>query len=151
MVNEAPSTPPAVAPFRPERPVEFEVVNKQPAAPVSDDKKVHALYDDAPPASVNTTSADNSAQRLPPAEHQARVEERLSRMRDLTLRLRSPNGINDLEREPAYIRKRVTLTEGPRSTDSSVSRYTLSEDQDESGERRVELKKNNPFLHDNVD
>ncbi|MBK6543610.1 MAG: hypothetical protein IPG10_20610 [Flavobacteriales bacterium] len=98
---------------------------------MSDDKKVHALYDDAASASVNTTSADNSAQRLPPAEHQARVE-RLSRMRGLPLRLRSPNGINDLEREPACIRKRVTLTRD-HGTDSGVSRYTLSEDQDESG------------------
>ena len=151
VVNETPAPPPAAAPFRPERPVELEVVNRPPTVPVSDDKKVHSLYDDAPPAAVNTTNADGSAQRIPPAEHQARVEERLSRMRDLTLRLRSPNGINDLEREPAYIRKRVILTEGPRSTDSSVSRYTLSEDQDESGERRVELKRNNPFLHDNVD
>ena len=89
--------------------------------------------------------------RLNPAEHQARVEERLMRMREMTMRLRSPNGINDMEREPAYVRKRIALSEGPRSTDSNVSRYTLTEDQDENGERRVELKRNNPFLHDNVD
>lgn len=104
----------------------------------------------APPTAATTVNEPAQA-RLNPAEHQARVEERLMRMREMTMRLRSPNGINDMEREPAYVRKRIALSEGPRSTDSNVSRYTLTEDQDENGERRVELKRNNPFLHDNVD
>ena len=72
-------------------------------------------------------------------------------MRELSLRLRSPNGISDMEREPAYKRKNIVLTVGPHSADSTVSRYTLTENQDENGERNVELRRNNPFLHDNVD
>ncbi len=106
-----------------------------------------------PPVSrpMLSAPAEPSVQRLQPLEHQARVEERLGRMREITMRLRAPNGINEMEREPAYVRKRISLSEGPRSTDSNVSRYTLTEDQDENGQRRVELKRNNPFLHDNVD
>ncbi len=65
--------------------------------------------------------------------------------------MRTPNGLSDLEREPAYKRKNISLNETTQSTDSNVSRYTLSEETDENGERRVELKRNNPYLHDNVD
>ncbi|MCC6399825.1 MAG: cell division protein FtsZ [Flavobacteriales bacterium] len=135
-----------------ERTVELEVT------PPAEGKVRFDLYE-APATPMSTTDPPTAATtvnepaqaRLDPAEHQARVEERLMRMREMTMRLRSPNGINDMEREPAYVRKRIALSEGPRSTDSHVSRYTLTEDQDENGERRVELKRNNPFLHDNVD
>jgi cell division protein FtsZ len=72
-------------------------------------------------------------------------------MREMSLRLRSPNGVSDMEREPAFRRKNITLGDVPHSAESSVSRYTLNEETDENGERRVELRRNNPFLHDNVD
>lgn len=89
--------------------------------------------------------------RLSPAEHQARVEQRVATVRELNLRLRTPNGLTDLEREPAYKRRNIQLTDSTHSTDSNISRYSLSEETDENGERRVELKRNNPYLHDNVD
>jgi cell division protein FtsZ len=72
-------------------------------------------------------------------------------MREMSMRLRTPNGLADMEREPAYKRRNVMLEEGPHSTDSNVSRYTLNEGSDENGQRQVELRRNNPFLHDNVD
>jgi len=86
-----------------------------------------------------------------PLEYQTRVEDRLARMRELSLKLRTPNGLSDLEREPAYKRKNVALSDAVPSSESNISRYSLSEETDENGERRVELKRNNPFLHDNVD
>ncbi|HEY0978232.1 MAG TPA: cell division protein FtsZ [Flavobacteriales bacterium] len=108
---------------------------------------------DQAPAIEAVTKAEfqGDVQRATPLEHQARVDERLARMREMSLRLRTPNGLADLEREPAFKRKNVPLGDGPRSTDSNVSRYTLSEGVDENGERRMELKRNNPYLHDNVD
>ena len=45
----------------------------------------------------------------------------------------------------------MVLSDVPNSADSTMSRYTLNEETDENGERRVELRRNNPFLHDNVD
>jgi cell division protein FtsZ len=56
-----------------------------------------------------------------------------------------------MEREPAYKRKNIQLSDAQHSADSTVSRYTLSEETDENGERRVEIKRNNSYLHDNVD
>jgi cell division protein FtsZ len=89
--------------------------------------------------------------RLTPNEHQQRVEERMARMREMNMRMRSPNAVAEYEREPAYVRKKVQINDAPHSTDSNISRYTLSEGTDENGERRVELKRNNPYLHDKVD
>jgi cell division protein FtsZ len=68
-----------------------------------------------------------------------------------TRRFKSPGGIADLENEPAYKRRNVVLDDVAPSTATSVSRFALSEEVDEHGDRRVELRSDNPFLHDNVD
>ncbi|MBK9196002.1 MAG: cell division protein FtsZ [Flavobacteriales bacterium] len=153
----APEPAPAPAP-KVEEPLtqstfEFEITNEQrtvaPLPAPAPEKIVHQLTPD--PVQNQQPSEPVRNDRIAPAEHQMRVEDRIAKMRELTLKLRSPNGLADLEREPAYKRKNLTLTDGPRSTESNVSRYTLSEGTDENGERRTEIKKNNPFLHDNVD
>lgn len=137
-----PSTPP---------PAPVTVVPMMPATPPTTEKIVHTLDPEPRPAATAPRAPEQRNDRMAPAEHQIRVEDRIAKMRELTLKLRSPNGLADLEREPAYKRKNLTLTDGPRSTDSNVSRYTLSQETDENGEQRTELKRNNPFLHDNVD
>ncbi|MCB0764262.1 MAG: hypothetical protein KDB84_06130, partial [Flavobacteriales bacterium] len=116
--------------------------------------KRHTLYDDDVPASAGGQEVPRTQvqeARLSPGEHQSRVEQRVAQVRELNMRLRTPSGLNDLEREPAYKRKNIQLNDATPSTDSNVSRYTLNEEVDEHGERRVELKRNNPYLHDNVD
>ena len=90
-------------------------------------------------------------ERKVPEDHQVRVTDRLTTIRENSLKLRTPGGLSELEMEPAYKRKKVDLTSVPHSSESEVSRYTLSEEEDENGDRTVELKRNNPFLHDNVD
>ncbi len=116
------------------------------------EKVVLDLYDSTDQdATQPTSTSEVSEARLSMPEHQARVEERQARMRDLATRLRTTNGLADLEREPAYKRKNVQINDGPHSSDSNVSRYSLNEEVDETGERRVELRRNNPYLHDNVD
>jgi cell division protein FtsZ len=151
----APEPPPAPKVEEPltQSTFEFEITNEQrtvaPPPTPAPEKIVHQLTPD--PVQNHQPSEPVRNDRMAPAEHQMRVEDRIAKMRELTLKLRSPNGLADLEREPAYKRKNLTLTDGPRSTESNVSRYTLSEETDENGERRTEIKKNNPFLHDNVD
>jgi cell division protein FtsZ len=81
----------------------------------------------------------------------ARNKERELRIREFTQKLKSPSGLNDLESEPAYMRRRVALDNVKSSGESSVSRFALNESIDENGEKKVELRDNNPFLHDNVD
>ena len=67
------------------------------------------------------------------------------------MRRKSPAAVDEYEREPDYVRKKVQVNDAPQGTDSNISRYSLSEGTDENGERRVELKRNNPYLHDKVD
>lgn len=148
VTNTVPRTP-AVPSTPPPAPV--TVVPMTPAPPPATEKIVHTLEPEPRPAAVAPSAPEQRTDRFAPAEHQMRVEDRIAKMRELTLKLRSPNGLADLEREPAYKRKNLTLTDGPRSTDSNVSRYTLSQETDENGEQRTEIKRNNPFLHDNVD
>jgi cell division protein FtsZ len=71
--------------------------------------------------------------------------ERKQRLNNFSWKL--GKNINDLEATPAYIRKNVQLDNLSHSSESQVSRYTLSEGED----KKVEIKPNNSFLHDNVD
>lgn len=84
-------------------------------------------------------------------ERSKRTFDRISRLKDLSRILRTPSGIQDLENEPAYKRKKIRLEDTPHSSDSQVSRYTLTETENENGERKTEIRSNNSFLHDNVD
>jgi cell division protein FtsZ len=79
-----------------------------------------------------------------------RNKEREMRIREFTVKLKTPNGLSELENEPAYARKKITLENAAHSGESNISRYALNESVDEAGQRKVELREN-PFLHDNVD
>ena len=56
----------------------------------------------------------------------------------------SPSHIDEIERQPAYKRMGVDLN-APKA-DSNISRTSVNIDDD-----GVELRRNNFFLHDNVD
>lgn len=80
-------------------------------------------------------------------------QERLFKIRQFNQKLKTPGGIAEMEKEPAYMRKNINLTTPPHSSETNVSRFTLTEtdEEGENGEKKYELKKNNPYLHDNVD
>lgn len=80
-------------------------------------------------------------------EQLKRSQDRIMKLKALSLKIKSPGGINDLEKEPAYKRRNITLEDTPHSSESNVSRFTLSEDDN----NKTSLKQNNSFLHDNVD
>ncbi len=80
----------------------------------------------------------------------SRNKEREMRIREFTIKLKTPSGLSELENEPAYARKKISLDSAPHSSESTVSRFSLNESTDENGNKRAELG-NNPFLHDNVD
>lgn len=86
-----------------------------------------------------------------PEEQQARSSDRIGKLKELSMRLRTPSGIADMENEPAYKRRQVELDDVEHSSDSQASRYTLREDTGVDGENRTTLNDNNSFLHDNVD
>lgn len=75
------------------------------------------------------------------------AQERIRKLKDITLKMKSPEGLAALEKQTAFERKNIVLENKMPSTESSVSRYTLSEGDD----KKIEIRPNNSFLHDNVD
>ncbi|MBI2269464.1 MAG: cell division protein FtsZ [Bacteroidetes bacterium] len=105
------------------------VVSETPAQPVSEPKELSA------------------EEKLQQEEQKKKAQERILKLKELSFKLKTPTGISDMENEPAYKRKNVDLESTPHSSESQVSRYTLSEGED----KKIEIKPNNSFLHDNVD
>ncbi len=86
-------------------------------------------------------------QKLEREERIRMAQERIKKLKDITFKLKSSEGLNELEKEPSFVRQNIKLDNVNYSTESNVSRYTLSEGE----EKRMEIKPNNSFLHDNVD
>ncbi len=78
---------------------------------------------------------------------QQQIREREERLKSLSIQLKTPEGLADLEKQPAYVRRKVHLNPVPPSNESQVSRFTLNE----TGDKKTQIKSNNSFLHDNVD
>jgi cell division protein FtsZ len=72
-------------------------------------------------------------------------EERKRKLAQLSMLKSTP--VAEQEKIPAYKRRNVQLSEPNYSSESQVSRYTLSED----GKKNAIIKSDNSFLHDNVD
>lgn len=107
----------------------------EPRASTSEEKGdhvVHDLYDSEPEDSTD--------------EQLRKSRERIMKLKSLSYRIGNAN-ISDMEKEPAYKRRNIKLDSVPHSSESSVSRYTLSNEEEKKGE----LRQNNSFLHDNVD
>ncbi len=66
--------------------------------------------------------------------------------------LNSSEELEQMEKVPAYVRKGVRFKPVPHSSEEAdVSKYTLSDDNEEESNQTEIKKKNNSFLHDNVD
>lgn len=102
------------------------------------------------PAAITPQSAPRNVEpdsvQLDEFDLKRKAMEREQRLRDLSLKLKTPEGLSDLEDVPAYLRRNVSLSKVPSSSESHVSRYTLID-----GEGKTQIKSNNSFLHDNVD
>lgn len=88
-----------------------------------------------------------AAKKAEQEEIQRRANERIQKLREISLKLKSPGVLNEMENEPAYKRRNVSLDNVPHSSESQVSRFTLTE----TDEKKIEIRPNNSFLHDNVD
>ncbi|NNF21720.1 MAG: cell division protein FtsZ [Saprospiraceae bacterium] len=75
-----------------------------------------------------------------------RAAERRRKMKDFNYKFNTAK-IDDIEKEPAYKRQGIDLTDAEHSSETSSSRTSV--DLDESDE--IQLRSNNSFLHDNVD
>ena len=59
----------------------------------------------------------------------------------------SNSKIDNIENEPAYKRKGVELDVKKYSEENNISRTSINHDENDE----IKIRKNNSFLHDNVD
>lgn len=97
-------------------------------------------------SNINENQGSN-INKLPNEDQLKKSQERIMRLKALSLKMKTSSGISELESEPAYKRRSIKLEDVPHSSEDNISRYTLSEDE----ENKTKLKENNSFLHDNVD
>lgn len=74
-----------------------------------------------------------------------RTEERKRKMKEFNYKFKnSPSRIDEIEKQPAYKRMGIDLNE--TKNEPNISRTSVNTDDDD-----IELRRNNSFLHDNVD
>lgn len=110
-------------------------------APVADVKPKPVPQPEPEPVNPDEHKTDESIE-----DQLRKSRERILRLKDLSMKLRTSNGLQELENEPAYKRKQMSLPQVPHSSESQVSRFTLTDDNG-----KTEIRPNNSFLHDNVD
>jgi cell division protein FtsZ len=128
----------------------FEVSNDVPAKeeiqePVM--RKREEPIAEAPKAADIEARKQEEIKKVEEEEQKRKAYERILRLKELSLKLKTPNGLTELEQEPAFVRRKISLDNTPHSSESQVSKYTLTENED----KKIEIKPNNSFLHDNVD
>jgi len=136
-------------------PVQEVEMTPTPVMEIREDDEVvrHDLYSELPPPTPASAPSQpvagftSSSQSMSPEDEMyIQSRERIMRLREISMRIQSPSGLADMEKEPAYRRRNIKLDEVTPSSESNVSRYTLSVE-----ENRPEIRPNNSFLHDRVD
>jgi cell division protein FtsZ len=85
-----------------------------------------------------------------------KLEERMEKLRKAHEKIKEHKlnqeeekiNIEHLENEPAYIRKKLQLDNRQHSSESKISKFSLSGDEEADGPK---LREDNSYLHDNVD
>lgn len=121
-------------------------------SPVNSERIVHQLHAETEdPEQIIAAGVVNEFISTPKAEQNLDEEEsqrKLSQERlDRIKRFNFKRNFAEMESKPAYQRKSIVLNNVPPANESSVSRFTLGEGEDQKGE----IRGNNSFLHDSVD
>jgi len=89
---------------------------------------------------------DRNTEKLETAkgENDAIAMERIKRLRELSTKLKNPVVLSNLESVPAYVRRNVSLTDTPASSDSQISKFTLDSDSPKFSEENPFTKGNKP-------
>jgi cell division protein FtsZ len=81
------------------------------------------------------------------AERLNELKKQQPKQKDLASNMGDSNLIDDLENQPAYVRKNINFNDLKNPTNSEISKFTLVDDD----ERKIVLKSENPYLNNNVD
>jgi cell division protein FtsZ len=90
-----------------------------------------------------------------PSQDPKKLAEKVKKLREAHEKIKSKvnndqekkNQIDELENEPAYVRKKIKLEDVKYSSQNNLSKFSLTEDE----EKNPTLREDNSYLHDNVD
>lgn len=117
-----------------------EVTNEIPVEPI-ERKEEYVIY-------TKKSYETDSVTSFPQEEMSKQLEDRKKILAGLSYRFGNKQNVNELENEPAYKRKGVEVNaEQNFSKTNDNSRFSVGD----NGVDRPEIRKNNSFLHDNVD
>lgn len=122
---------------------ETKMETPQPATDTTT-KIVHTIGSDEVYNIPVTDKQTTSKAGLTSEEHQKLYNERMERLHLNNQRLKSADGLSQLESEPAFKRRNINLDYNKPSTENTNSRFGVS------GNGGT-LRSNNSYLHDNVD
>ncbi|MDP5043498.1 MAG: cell division FtsZ family protein, partial [Leeuwenhoekiella sp.] len=128
---------------KPQQPVKPQAPVKREEEPVFFERKT---VEAKPRVEVN--EEDENPMNTPISELLTeRAAERKRMMKEFNYKFQNNQSrIDEIERQPAYKRQGIDLSQNP-SSNSSLSRTSLSKDDNDE----IQLRRNNSFLHDNVD
>lgn len=117
-----------------QREIEFDLTNSYNQRTNSEDLQVKQL--------------EKSIEVKKAAERVKNLKRTYEKMREMNLTIQQTNdSIDELENQPAYIRRSYELDKTEPSKEKKISKYSLKDDQDKT----VRLSDNNRYLHENVD
>ena len=127
---------------------DFEYVSPEPK---SEPKKVLSLFDKPGQNQYQQEEKEKEAKPVNQVDYFEQIKEKaLKRAHDRFEKLRQMRSVNQTPEEfkeqievPAYLRKKIKLQEVQHSSERSISKFNLNDDN--------EIISNNRFLHDNVD
>lgn len=134
-------------PFEDEKPIEVKRMDASNVKPDPDRPKSDSETGVKEQPAVKVVTSEEVEQKMPADDLDRNSMIRQSRLKAMSMKLHTPQGLEELERQPAYLRRGTKLSEDTsENPDKEVSRYELNSDGKQSG-----LSTGNSFLHDNVD
>lgn len=112
-----------------------------------EEKEVKRYFLDEDDKNDGEFNATNT-RKISPEEQQRRAQERMERIKNYTSQLKSSDGLDKLEKEPAFVRRNIDINEEEPSKEENNSRYEVGDKKDGDD---TTLRNTNSFLHDNVD
>lgn len=82
------------------------------------------------------------------SERVKNLKKTYEKMREMNLNTQQVNdSIDEMENQPAYMRRKFDLDDSEPSKEKKISKYSLTDDED----KKARLSDNNRYLHENVD
>ena len=79
-------------------------------------------------------------------EFNKRQNERIKTLKEMSTKIKNQDGLREIEKTPAYLRRQFPLENTKPSSDSEISNLSIEND-----DENKPVIKQNPYLHDNVD